>query len=129
MREVESVRVNENQGLQGCIHGRLGSRRQVLLMDRETLEELEVAPGAVKENITTSGLSVQELREGQRLRVGQALLEVTTPCHPCHHMDAIRPGLKEALRGRRGILCRVVETGEVRRGDPIEVLDYMQVGS
>jgi MOSC domain-containing protein YiiM len=50
------------------------------------------------------------------------LLEVTVPCTPCGHMDEIREGLKEALRGRRGVLCRVLEPGQIRRGDTIEVI-------
>jgi MOSC domain-containing protein YiiM len=129
MREVESVAAIADRGFEGCIHGRPGSRRQVLLMDRETLEALEVGPGAVKENVTTHGLDLKTLTKGQRLRVGSALLEVSVACHPCHLMDEIRPGLQEALRGRRGMLCRVVESGLVRQGDPIEVLDYMQVAS
>jgi MOSC domain-containing protein YiiM len=129
MREVESVAAIADRGLEGCIHGRPGSRRQVLLMDQETLEELEVNPGAVKENVTTQGLNLKALAEGQRLRVGAALLEVTVPCHPCHLMEEIRPGLKEGLRGRRGWLCRVVETGLVKQGDVIEVLDYSRVAN
>jgi MOSC domain-containing protein YiiM len=129
MREVESVAAIANRGFEGCIHGRPGSRRQVLLMEQETIEALGLRPGVVKENITTRGLRLAELREGQRLRVGGALLEATVPCHPCHLMDEIRPGLQEALRGRRGMLCRVVEAGLVKQGDAIEVLDYMQVAS
>jgi MOSC domain-containing protein YiiM len=35
-------------------------------------------------------------------------------------MDDIRPGLKLKLRGRRGLLCRVVEGGTIRRGDRID---------
>jgi MOSC domain-containing protein YiiM len=36
-------------------------------------------------------------------------------------MDEIRQGLQEAIRGRRGLLCRVVVSGRIRCGDPIEV--------
>ena len=123
MQEVEAVGALVERGFEKCIHGRPGSRRQVLLMDLETLEQLGVPPGAVKENITTRGLEVQALKAGQRLRVGEALFEVSVPCEPCHRMDEIRPGLQEELRGRRGMLCRVVEGGRIRRGDGVEVLD------
>ena len=121
MRELEEVRVEANRGFEGCIHGRPGGRRQVLVMDVETLSRLDLPPGIVKENITTRGLALGELQSGQRLRVGEALLEVTVPCEPCHRMDEIRQGLRQELRGRRGILCRVVEAGRIRRGDTIEV--------
>jgi MOSC domain-containing protein YiiM len=129
MRELEAAKAVKDRGFDGCIHGRPGSKRQILIMDLETLQNLELEPGTLKENITTCGLKVPDLREGHRVRAGEALLEVTGPCHPCHLMDEIRPGLQEALRGRRGILCRVVEGGTVRPGDRIELLDYAQVAS
>ncbi len=125
--EFEEVSAVENRGFQDCIHGRTGSRRQVLLMDFETLEELGIPPGSVKENITTRGIGLGGLAQGQRLRAGEVLLEVTVPCTPCGHMDEIREGLKEALRGRRGVLCRVLEPGRIRRGDPIEVIRQQTV--
>ncbi len=121
MREFEEVLAVENKGLKDCIHGRSGSTRQVLVMDQETLEEFGIAPGAVRENITTRGIALEALSLGQRLRAGEALLEVTNPCTPCHQMDEIRQGLQEALRGRRGLLCKVVESGRIRRGDRVEI--------
>jgi MOSC domain-containing protein YiiM len=121
MREFEEVFAVENKGLQDCIHGRSESIRQVLLVDQETLEEFGIAPGRARENITTRGIVLGSLPLGQRLRAGEALLEVTKPCSPCHQMDEIRQGLQEALRGRRGLLCRVVEPGRIRRGDRIEI--------
>ena len=120
-REFEEVYAVINKGFQDCIHGRSGSKRQVLLMDQETLEEFGIAPGRAKENITTRGLALGTLSLGQRLRIGEGLLEVTNPCTPCHQMDEIRQGLQEALRGRRGLLCRVVEPGRIRRGDRVEM--------
>jgi MOSC domain-containing protein YiiM len=121
MREFEEVFAVENKGFQDCLHGRSGSTRQVLLMDLETLEEFGIAPGRARENITTRGIALGTLPLGQRLRAGEALLEVTKPCTPCHQMDEIRQGLQEAIRGWRGLLCRVVESGRIRQGDRIEI--------
>ena len=122
MEEVDEVEVVANKGFRGCIHGRLGSKRQVSLIDRETLEKLGVAPGRVKENITTRGMDLQALSTGQILRVGeQCVLEITGPCHPCARMDEIRRGLQEELRGQRGWLCKVNVGGRIRCGDRIEV--------
>ena len=122
MKEIGEVEALPNKGLRGCIHGRLDSKRQVSLMDIETLQKLGIAPGAVKENVTTRGLDFQRLGPGQHLRIGGSLLEITVPCDPCSRMDEIRQGLQEELRGQRGWLCRVVEGGIIRRGDQIEVL-------
>lgn len=122
MKELAEAEALENKGLKGCIHGRPESQRQVLLMDRETLDKFELAPGAVKENVTVAGLDFQKLGIGQRLRIGESVLEITTPCDPCPRMDEIRMGLQEELRGQRGWLCRVVETGRIRKGDAILVM-------
>jgi MOSC domain-containing protein YiiM len=121
MREFDEVSAVENKGFKDCIHGRGGSSRQVLVMDSETLEEFGIAPGRVRENVTTRGVPLGTLTLGQRFRVGEAMLQVTQPCTPCHQMDEIRQGLQEAIRGRRGLLCRVVEPGRIRRGDRVEV--------
>jgi MOSC domain-containing protein YiiM len=121
MNEVLEVETLVNKGLKGCIHGRAGSKRQVLLMDAETLERFGLAPGAVKENVTTRGLNFQKLGVGQRVRLGEALLEVTSPCDPCSRMDDIRQGLQQELRGQRGWLCCVVEAGKIRKGDRVEI--------
>jgi MOSC domain-containing protein YiiM len=123
MREVGQAQAVRNQGVEGCIHGRPGSKRQVLLMDEETLREFGLEPGIVRENITTRGLRLAELAAGQQLQVGEALLETSGPCDPCDRMDEIRMGLQEELRGRRGVLCRVIRSGLMRRGDGIHICD------
>ena len=121
MKPVEQAIAVGDRGFDGCMHGKPGSRRQILLVDRETLAEFKLTPGVVRENITTAGLNLAELEPGQRLTIGGAVLEVTIPCEPCHRMDEIRMGLQEALRDRRGVLCRVIEGGRISRGDVIEV--------
>ena len=121
MREVEEVLAVADHGFEGCRHSRPGSRRQVLLVESETLESFELAPGQVKENITTRGARLNDLASGERLSIGQAVLEVTRPCEPCSRMDEIRMGLQQELRGQRGILCRVIQGGRIHRGDAIQV--------
>jgi MOSC domain-containing protein YiiM len=120
MEEIAEIRALEDSGLEGCAHARTGSPRQVLLMDSETLELMELQPGIIRENITTRGINVNGLATGQRLRVGDAQLEVSIACTPCDLLEKIRPGLRRELRGRRGMLCRVIAGGMIRRGDSIE---------
>ena len=120
MEELPEIRVLEDSGLEGCAHGRSGSLRQVLLVDSETLELMDLQPGSIRENITTRGINVNGLPAGQKLRVGEAQLEVGMACTPCDLLEKIRPGLRRELRGRRGMLCRVIAGGMIRRGDNIE---------
>ena len=126
MREIEEVMAIEDRGFEGCVHGRPGSSRQVLLMDSETLADLGVEHGAVRESVTTRGIATARLRPGDRLKLGEALLQITKPCAPCDRMDEIRPGLQKEIDGRRGMLCRVLRGGRIRRGDAIEVEAAME---
>ncbi len=118
MEPMNELWAEANWGIRGDAHARPDSSRQVLLMDLETLEALSLWPGAVRENVTLQGFPLHQLRPGDRIRIGDALLEITKPCTPCARMDEIRPGLQEALRGRRGVLARVLQSGWIRCGDP-----------
>lgn len=122
MEELDEAQVDADRGLAGCAHARAKSKRQVLVVDRETLEAMSLRPGILRENITTQGLDVNGLALGQELRIGQVRLEVSAVCTPCDQMEKIRPGLRRELWGRRGMLCRVLAGGVIRRGDPIERL-------
>lgn len=124
VREFAEAFAVENEGLHDCLHGQSG--KQILVTDVETLEEFDISPGRGRENITTSGIAIAQLQRGQRMRVGEALLEVIKPCTSCHRMDEIRDGLREAIRGRRGMICRVVESGRIRRGDRIEIVEWQR---
>ena len=121
MEELHEVRALVDFGLEGCAHARPGNR-QVLLVDRETLDAMNLRPGILRENITTDGLNVNGLRVGQQLRIGEASIEITAVCTPCDQMEKIRPGLRRELWGRRGMLARVLTSGIIRPGDPIDKL-------
>ena len=118
----DRVEAIEEHGLDGCAHARPGTKRQVLFASSEHLEALGLEPGRIRENFTVEGDDVHTWPVGQRLRIGDAEFEITMVCDPCHKMDEIRPGLQAELDGKRGMLARVVRTGEVAAGDPVELL-------
>ncbi|MGE5138999.1 MAG: MOSC domain-containing protein [Rudaea sp.] len=122
MEPRETVRAIENLGLEGDRHAVPDVPRQVLLVEQEVLDRFGLAAGAVKENITTSGVQLMDLAPGTRLGIGAAVLELTKACHPCSRMDEIRPGLQEMLEGQRGMLARVLHSGEIRLGDVIRIV-------
>jgi MOSC domain-containing protein YiiM len=120
------------KGLDGDLHGKTheDGKRQVLLMDTESLEALELLPGDLRDQITLNLPGLQQLPAGSRLRVGQAELELTGPCEPCTHIGELlgkvdREAFRGSLLGRRGVLARVVAVtgdGRIRVGDPAELV-------
>jgi MOSC domain-containing protein YiiM len=121
MEPLESARVFENEGVEGCAHRR-GGKRNVLFVAFEDLEALGVEPGAAKENFTVRGAEVMKWPLGQRLAIGDAEFEVSMICDPCELMETIRPGLLAEIDGRRGMLARVLKSGQVAVGDTITLL-------
>jgi len=116
MRDVPYVDAVAGKGLAGDVSfGR--TSRQILLVDQATLDEFNLQPGQIRENITVMGLELAGLPEGTRIRIGNATLEVTGDCAPCDHIEAIRPGLRDAIRGRRGLLARVHAGGRIHVTD------------
>ena len=109
--------------------------RQVHLIHRELLDEVDadgftVPPGAMGENITTSGVDLLSLPVGA-LRFGDAVVEVTGLRNPCLQIDGYEAGLMKRMVGRdedgnvvrrAGVMSVVVEGGVVRPGDPIDVV-------
>jgi MOSC domain-containing protein YiiM len=90
----------------------------------------DLPPGTFGENLTTSGLDVTGAVIGEVWRVGEGpdavLLEVTTPRIPCRTFANF---LGEAgwvrrfsERGAPGAYLRVLHTGYVQAGDPVEVI-------
>jgi MOSC domain-containing protein YiiM len=115
----ERVKAVAGHGFEGCAHAN-PPMREVLFVSREHLDGLDLEPGAIRENITVAGEDVQAWEIGRQVRAGEALFEITMICDPCQRMDELRDGLREQLDGKRGMLARVVESGEVAVGDPVE---------
>lgn len=119
---VDAATAISAQGLEGDRSCSADNTRQVLVMDRETLDHFELKPGQIKENITTSGLDLSQAKAGEVFFIGDSVtMEVVGECQPCGKMDAIRPGLREQLGGRRGMLAMVINGGPIKIGDSIRI--------
>ena len=121
------------------IHG--GPRQAILIIASEVVDELRgrgypLFYGAMGENLTTRGLAIRDIRIGDQIRAGGALLEITKPRGPCSALDVYGDSLKMEVYDRKvkerdytsprwgmsGFYPSVLETGPVRAGDPILVV-------
>lgn len=119
---VSTMNLIAGHGIEGDRHAKPNARNQVLLIEIETLDDLNLAPGDIRENIATSGINLMSLQEGARLRIGsEAEVVISHPCDPCHKMNTLRPGLESQLLGRRGMLGIIDKGGVVVEGDPVTI--------
>jgi MOSC domain-containing protein YiiM len=93
---------------------------------RELLKRPDLSAGFFGENFTTEGLLEDGARPGDVLRIGTAVVQVTTPRSPCFKLAAKAGSpafIGQFLNSRRlGFYVSVVEEGEVGAGDTIEVI-------
>ncbi len=124
MNSVDVLELITGQGIKGDRHLRTDgsrSKRQVLLMDIETLEEFNLYERDIKENITVQGVNFSLIESGDIVSIGKdVILEITGECEPCSRMDELRLGLKDAIDGRRGVLAYVKSGGAINSGDSIK---------
>ena len=118
---VEEATAISAKGLEGDRSCNESNVRQVLFMDKETLDEFGLVPGQIKENITTTGLDLSKIEPGQVFFVGDVTLEAVGECEPCGKMDAIRQGLREEINHRRGQLAVVLNGGAIKVGDTVRI--------
>ena len=90
---------------------------------RSELPGTELPWGAFGENLTCEGLLEEDVRVGDRLRIGSTELVVTRPRKPCYKL-AIRLDQKDIVQrfkasGRSGFYLSVAREGELRAGDTI----------
>ena len=125
MKEVNDANFITGQGMEGDRHLRSDGRRsnrQVLIMDSETLSQFDLLPGQVRENVTVAGLDFSSISAGDKVSLGgDVILEITGDCEPCARMDELRPGLKDEIDGKRGLLAFVEKGGLVSVGAEVGV--------
>ncbi|HNP73455.1 MAG TPA: MOSC domain-containing protein [Kouleothrix sp.] len=109
-------------------HG--GPERAVSLYSAERIAELQseghpIAPGSTGENLTIEGLDWGALGIGDRLRVGELLIEITGYAAPCANIagsfaDGLSKRISQKLHpGWSRLYARVLSEATVHAGDPV----------
>lgn len=125
---VERAYARAGVGLDGDHYRAADGRRQVTLIQAEHLPVVArllarpaIAAEDLRRNLTVAGINLAATR-GARLRLGEALVEITGFCHPCSRMEEILGhGGYNAMRGHGGVTGRIIESGWIAAGDPVLV--------
>jgi MOSC domain-containing protein YiiM len=103
--------------------------RQVSLLSLSSFDKMrslgaDVKYGDFAENISVGGIDVVTLPIGTKIRIGEALLEVTQIGKTCHDQGcAIRKQVGTCVMPTEGIFAKVLESGKIKTGDRVEVLE------
>ena len=128
VRQTLSVEARAGEGLEGD-HAR-GGNRQISMIEREAwqaaCEELgreNLATGRRRANVVVEGFSLAAAI-GRRIRIGDCVVDVVAELRPCKLMEDVAPGLMRGLspRGRGGAYGRILKSGRIEVGAPVEML-------
>jgi len=123
MEALQAADFCPKSGLVGDARGKPG-RRQITILDQAAWDAAcrELGqPGLSwllrRANLLVEGLDLRE-STGRRLRIGEAVLEITGETDPCRKIDRPAPGLMAALTPdwRGGVTARVRAAGRVEIG-------------
>ncbi|MDO9537771.1 MAG: MOSC domain-containing protein [Thermoplasmata archaeon] len=123
--QVECAVITES-GLEGDAHS--GDwHRQISLLGIESIDLFReklatIAPGDFAENVTTRGIDWQDVKIGNRVSIGEAIVEVSQIGKECHHGCSIREKVGDCVMPKEGIFAKVITPGLVKVGDTIRVL-------
>lgn len=135
MVAVESVRAVAGKGLEGDRYFKQSGTfsdasnpdREVTLIESEALEALArergvtLAAGASRRNITTRGVSLNDL-VGKEFQVGAVRLRGIRLCEPCAHLEKLtQPGVLRGLVHRGGLRAQILTDGVIHTGDAVVV--------
>ncbi|XVH33491.1 MOSC domain-containing protein (plasmid) [Haloferacaceae archaeon DSL9] len=99
------------------------------LIEGEAIDAIEreadiaLDPGEHRRNIETRGVALNHF-VGKRFRVGEVVCRGDRLCEPCSHLQRMtQDGVLGALVHRGGLRTDILESGVIRPGDTVELLD------
>ena len=124
MKSVPSVQAEAGKGLigdryHGTKHRHVSVQSIEDLAEAETVFDAPIAADLTRRNITVSGFEIPT-KPGDRISIGDVQLEVVRIAAPCKLLDDdIGVGAKTALRRRAGTIFRLLTSGTISVGDPV----------
>jgi len=124
---VEQAHLIANHGIEGDQKAGHNPIRQLNLISSEWLVEQSArgyrsGPGQWGEQITISGVAVETLPAGTRLRLGaEAWIEITKQRTGCDRLEAAQRKSIEGV-GPIGAMAKVITGGMIKIGNPVTVL-------
>ena len=125
---VASIRVDKD-GIKGDKFYAKDSMRAILLSSQDSYKlskenAIDLNTGALGENISID-INPYSLVHGDRIKIGNAELEITQNCTLCKGLSTLNSKLPKLLKNDRGIFAKVIEgSSEIHLGDKVEILSY-----
>ena len=126
-KEVPEAVLTADWGIENDAHAGHW-HRQISLLPQNKINDFNqkgagVSPGDFGENLIVEGLDFRGISVGDRLSVGECILEITQIGKQCHSHCAIFRKMGECIMPGNGIFAKVIKGGILRKGDEVTVME------
>lgn len=126
-KPIEEGYFEVNYGLVGDVHAGNG-HRQVSLLGQESIDKMKesgikgLCTDKFAANLIIEGIVLYELAIGAKIKIGEAILELTQIGKECHKECKIISLVGDCVMPKEGIFAKVLSAGWIKKGDKIEVI-------
>jgi MOSC domain-containing protein YiiM len=126
MDPADRAQMKAGRGIVG--NANQGGKRQVTIVSSRHWSEITSPLGATPDprmrraNLLVSDVDFSDAR-GKILKIGAIRIRIYGETRPCEQMEAVAPGLQEAMQVAwgGGAFGEILDDGEVAVGDPVEL--------
>ncbi len=128
-RENVKKIIVDSSGVQKDKFYNKNSMRSILITSVESYKlvqenNINIQAGSLGENILID-INLHALVQGDRIKIGNTLLEITQNCTLCQGLSSIDSKLPKLLKNNRGIFAKYIEgSSQIILGSSIQILDF-----
>jgi MOSC domain-containing protein YiiM len=121
----ESISLDENGVCEDKFYGK-DINRSVLIVSKKSYDiakssNIDIELGKIGENILVD-FDAYSLEAGERLQIGEAIVEISQSCTICNGLSKIDSKLPKLLKKDRGIFAKVIDSGNISKFDKITLI-------
>ncbi|RUM63963.1 MAG: MOSC domain-containing protein [Sulfurimonas sp.] len=128
-RENVKKIIVDSSGVQKDKFYNKNSMRSILITSVESYKlvqenNINIQAGSLGENILID-INLYALVQGDRIKIGNTLLEITQNCTLCQGLSSIDSKLPKLLKNERGIFAKYIEgSSQIMLGSGIQILSF-----
>ena len=124
-KNVDFIEIDLEWILEDKFHGR-GSQRSILIASLYSYmlaseQGIDIKHGLLGENILLD-VNPYSLKQGDRIEIGNAVLEITQNCTICNSLAKVDENLPDILKTDRGIFAKTHKAGRIYKNDTLKVV-------
>ena len=123
--KVKELNLIENFGIENDKFAGKKLEQTVMIVGLKSYEmaseqNINLEFGSLGENILLD-FDPHDFEVGTNLKIGDSVIEITQICTVCNHLAVFGESLPMLLKNHRGLYCKIIESGEIKKNMIVEI--------